>query len=201
MAQEPHEQRLARVLKRVGMKRVLQHGAGAAHGGGREHSWEGVDWRNPLSELIETEERAARDALLDALEAGLPADAERLREVVFEQFRQFESEFMEWIFAGGVNPLDVVKRLFAYAKYRRPDLLLDMSFRDLGDLLNEEHATMHARCVALFGETPAGWKKTASARENMRISQQGNRNRLGGNKLPPKKNFPPQKTKKTKHKK
>jgi hypothetical protein len=215
-----HAERIERVIKRLTVRAGnLQQGDAAAHGDGEEHAWEAVEWRNPLTALIEAEDRAKRD--LDEETAGLgerllgglrkrmrPSQmkaeifrfiTEQVGRIAFEKFDQFLAEFVEWVMASGMHPLDVLKRWFAFVKYKRADLLLNAGFRDLGELLFERGATTHARCRALFGEAPAGWKKTATAREAMRASAIGNQNRRGGLKAPEISRRKKQPTKKTDH--
>lgn len=170
-------------------------------------TWDGdsVDWRNPLTELIEAEEAAdlelesaasgIGEKVLGGLRGRLPDDefkreifefvTRQVGEVAFDQFQSFHADFIQWLFADGPHPLRVVKRLFCYVKYKRPDLLLDMGFRTLGDILGDggganSGATLHAQCVALFGEVPGGARKTNGAREKMKASAMGNNNRRGG---------------------
>lgn len=192
---ETHLERITKVLNRVHVKRgngeLLQAGDRVSLDG------EGVEWRNPLTEIIEAEEREENNLaadvadLTDRMNAGLEArlpDGEakdkllafiagEAQELAFRAFESLQAAFLEWVFAAGPNPLDVDKRLFAYAKQKRPDLLSNMSFRDLGALFGETHATMHARCEALFEGIPAGWKKTETACRNMSRAQEGNGNR------------------------
>lgn len=159
---------------------------------GSEASLDGqaVTWSNPLDELIAREEEAERDAAYAAMEfliadgASLPlALVEKVNAAARDSFQQYESALMEWLFAAGPHPLEVMRRLFAYAKMRNADLLWKMGFREVGPLLKETHAAAALRCKALFGDTPAGWKKKATACANMRQAQKGNRNRRGGKKL------------------
>lgn len=194
-----HHERIDKTLAKVGRKHALRPGE-AATGGGRDFALEAVEWRNPVTELIEAEERAILEATrgaLDALDVDVksPEVVAKIRAVAFQEFLQFESALVAWLFDAGPHPVEVVKRLFAYTKYRRPDLLQNMAFRALGDLLNERGATMAARCKALFGDLPAGWKKTSEACEHMRESALGNQNRLGGKSVPPVKKFPSKKPK------
>ena len=197
-----HHERIDKTLAKVGRKHALRPGE-AATGGGKDFAFEAVDWSNPLTELIEAEESAqmeATRAALDALDVdlGAPAVVEKIRTAAFQEFLQFESALVAWFFDAGPHPVEVTKRLFAYTKYRRPDLLQNMAFRALGDLLNERGATMAARCDRLFGDLPAGWKKTREACEHMSESALGNNNRRGGKSVPRKS---PSKKTKPKHKK
>ena len=165
----------------------------------------GVDWRNPLTEMIEAEDAACAELLEEAvgmgermiagLRARLP-DGELKREIcehvtrkvgreAQEQFHRYHAGFIEWLFAAGVHPLEVVKRLYCYVKLKRPDLLHNLGFRPLGELLGEggganAGAAMQARCKALFGPLAVGAHKSATAKAAMTKAQKGNRNRRGG---------------------
>ena len=149
-----------------------------------------IDWANPLDELIAKEDQALQEAEARALrvlgldEVELPALVrERIRQEVWDEFRGYEEAFLEWLFAAGPHPLEVMRRLFAYCKMHRASLLWNMGFRQIGPLLKETHAAAQARCRALFGKTKAGWSKPSGAVEKMRAAQRGNCNRLGGKKL------------------
>jgi hypothetical protein len=155
-----------------------------------------VDVRNPLEELIAIEDEAARAAAMESLAVAqrvldlqvIPeALAEQVREMAFEQFRCYQDALVELLFEEGPHPLAVMKRVFAFVKHYRASLVWNMSFRNLGDLFAETHAAAHARSRAMFGETPAGWRKTREARANMRAAQRGNCNRRGGKKVRAKK--------------
>ncbi len=148
----------------------FRKGAATARGG------EAVEWRSPLDELIALEEQAAADL------AG-EVDDEGAQRVAWELFRNYEDALMEWLFAAGPHPLEVMRRLFAYTKMKRASLLLNMGFRQVGPLLKETHAAAQLRCRALFGDTPAGWKKPAESVERMRRAARGNCNRRGGKKI------------------
>lgn len=173
--------------------RILRRAGHRFFKGGDMAAFEGpVDWQNPLDELIAREEAAERDAAFEAMEllisdgAELPLVlVEKVNEAVRAGFQQYESAFLRWLFAAGPHPLEVIRRLFAYAKMRDADLLWKMGFRDIGPLLKETHAAAALRCKILFGDTPAGWRKRTEAREAMRRAALGNCNRRGGNKLKP----------------
>jgi hypothetical protein len=148
-----------------------------------------VTWDNPFEQLARREEEAMREATVEVIDAAqeildlekIPQPlAERIHASVFEEFRGFEAEFLQWLFAAGPNVLEVVRRLFAYAKIRNPDLLWKMGFRDIGPLLKETHASAALRCKALFGDIPAGWKKDPESCRRMKAAAMGNHNRQGG---------------------
>lgn len=154
-----------------------------------------VDYHNPLEELMAREEMAQAEALVDSVvltqrmmnfEVIPPVLVCQIQEIVLEQFAQLENLLIDWIFNRAPDPLHVTKRVFAWAKQKRPDLLWNMNFRDLGDLFGETHATSHARQKALFKAEPIGWRKGAMARKKMAAAQKGNANRRGGKKARPK---------------
>jgi len=185
MKTESVEHELRRMDAIVGAAhRKFTKGATVSLGG------EGVDWSNPLDELIAREEQAIEEAQIRALRVlcvegvELPPEVmERIRQEVFDEFRQYEDGLMEWIFAAGPHPLDVLRRLFAYTKMKRASLLWNMGFRKIGPLLKETHAAAQLRCRALFGSISTGWSKPAEAVKRMRVAQRGNFNRLGGRKV------------------
>lgn len=179
-----HEDRVAGVLARV-HRRQFRCGE-TCHQTGHP-----IDYSNPLEELIQREELALVESTIDALEITqqtlgldiLPEPLmEKIREAVFDHFRQLEDAFFQWFFAGGPHPLFATQRLFAAAKHHDASLVWNMSFRDLGDLFDETGSNVHARQDALFGELPAGWRKGRDARDKMRASAMGNACRRGGKK-------------------
>ena len=209
--EKSHLERVNEVLNRLHVQRG--HGAMLQVGDEIALDGEAVEWRNPLTEICDAEERIVNDLagntadtssrlkagladripegeLRDRLENFLDGAAQ---ELAADAFSSLIAAFLEWIFSAGPNPLDVVKRLIAFTKLKRPDLLRNASFRDLGDLLNEKHATMHARCDALFEGLPAllkhafnaptFWKKTATACRNMAKAQEGNSTRKTAEKM------------------
>jgi len=179
----------------VRMDAILRRRAGKHHLNRTDESLgngERISWGDPFEELAEREEAAIREATVNALDAAqkiLALDTvpealvDRIRELVFEEFCQYEATLMEWLFAAGPHPLEVMRRLFAFVKKRSSRLLWDMGFREIGPLLKETHAAAALRCRVLFGALPSGWDKSDSARENMRTAQMGNHNRRGGIKL------------------
>lgn len=166
----------------------------------------GLELRSPLSVLMDKEAEVLAELELEAsgagrrLVEGLRAEAPSrelrrdlaelaqalTKEAAREQYLRSHGDFLSWLFADGPNPLRVVKRLFCYAKKVRPELLLNLSFRTLGDLLGDggganSGAALHAQCVALFGkENSLGAHKSASARAAMKKAQRHNKNRRGG---------------------
>lgn len=180
-----HLKRVLRVIEGA-RSRVYRVGENCSQTG------QAVEHRTPLDEVIEREEHAEAEAAVESMNAaqmvlGLDTLPEPLAAVVrayaAEAFRQMADEWLDWLFEEGANPLVVMKRLFALVKTKRPKLIWQMSFRDLGALFGETHAAMAMRCKVLFGETKAEWKKPLGARERMRVAQIGNCNRSGGKRL------------------
>lgn len=160
----------------------------------RTPSGEAVDWSDPFEELAQREEVAIREATIESLSdaqklldlVDLPQPlVDRIRARVLEEFVQYENTLIEWLFAAGPHPLEVVRRLFAYVKMKRASLLWNMGFRSMGKLLKESYESMRLRCEMLFGSTPAGWKKDAAACERMKAAAMGNNCRKGGRKMRP----------------
>lgn len=164
----------------------------------------GVDARNPLVALIEAEEalqgelteasQVRETRLREGLARRLPEGELRDRVMGFlrdqfqdlarEHFERLRAEFLEWVFVEGPNPLIACRRLFMWAKQHRPDLLANMGFRELGDILGCEGATLHALAKRLFPDAPAaGWRKSEAARKVYAKVQRNNGNRNGGRKI------------------
>ncbi|XHR27531.1 MAG: hypothetical protein ACFUZC_16495 [Chthoniobacteraceae bacterium] len=171
---------------------LIVNAAHAKHHNGRVMLDRDNGWNTPLEELIEREDQARADAeartlvVFKMVEQRLELTAEArelIRTEVWDQFCQYENCLMEWIFSAGPHPLEVLRRLFAYAKMKRPGLLWNMGFRAIGPLLKETHAAAQARCRALFGSLSACWSKPSQSVERMRAAQRGNLNRLGGKKV------------------
>lgn len=145
----------------------------------------------PLEALCAAEDQAKAEALADALcmaQRALDLDqmpdalAERIKDLVFEQFASYERQLIDFFFADGPHPLLVIRRLVAYAKTKRASLVWDMGVRQLGRLLGESHGSMALRCKMLFRGIKVGWHKGADAVEEFRAAATGNANRRGGEK-------------------
>ena len=134
---------------------------------------EAATFENPLDSLCALEESRS-------METELAGGSEAARALAFDAYREFHDGWMEWLFAAGPHPADVMKRLYTYAKRKNPGLVWNMSFRAFGELFGETHATAKARDKALFGTLPAGWSKPDGACKAMRAAQKGNGNRAGG---------------------
>ncbi len=177
---------------------------------------DGVDYLTPLDALMAREEMAlgeleteAPEKVRAALSAAFGGEIRAedlppaLRRIVtdsaLDQFRQFEEALMGMLFGRTPNPLDVMRRLFAYVKKKNAALLWNMGFRDIGPLLGETHAAAAARCEALFGKVKAPWQKPAGACVKMREAQRGNANRRGGSKVTRGKKFAAKQPNHTKH--
>lgn len=152
-----------------------------------------VEWRTPLDEVMEREEaelREAHETVVECVADMVGVDRlpdwleDRILETVFERFQSIEKDWLGWFFEGGPHPIHVLRRLVLYAKVKKPDLIWNASFRDLGDLFNETHAAMHALCKKLFQDVPAPWKKMPESCRRMADAQRGNTNRRGGYSTP-----------------
>lgn len=122
--------------------------------------------------------------VMAAREAGEHSEEERkIRE-------EAHSEWLAWLFEGGMSAPDdllrVVKRLLSYARRYRPDLCLNMSAEQIAALLLQGRAAQIARENKVFESTlkSAGYRtatlpgaKSASARQKMAHTQQGNHTR------------------------
>jgi hypothetical protein len=184
-APQEHLDRIRRVLSRVSARAYRV-------GDYCHQTGDAVETRTPLDDVMEAEERAESAAALESLDLaqlmlgldGIPEPlAAMIRSYVDEVSRQNEDRWLDWLFEEGPDPLIVMKRLFALVKVKRPRLVWKMSFRDLGKLFDETHAAFASRCMVLFGEEPAEWKKPEAARLAMQKAQLGNSNRKGGKKV------------------
>ncbi len=135
---------------------------------------EAITWKNPLTELMEAEELA---------EVEFAKMEEEAADMARREFQRYLCQWVRWVFAEGLSPLAVVRRVFAWAKQHSADVVKDLDFRKIAILLDESPGTLHARIKVLFGEVGAGWKKTASARRAMAAAKQGNCDRLGGERV------------------
>ena len=152
---------------------------------------EAQSWSNPLDEVCEREERALREAAIDALEATqemlaldvLPEPLVALVQgEVFDTFLQYEETLLGWLFDDSPHPLSVLRRLYIYARKKNARLIWNMSYRDLGELFDVSHETLRVETKKLFGDLPGGATKDASARAKMKASAMGNSCRRGGHK-------------------
>jgi hypothetical protein len=140
----------------------------------RRNGLEAVESRTPLDDVMEREE-------------GIK------EEVGQEVFTEYVALIMNLFFADGAHPAKVLRRVYAYAKKYRPELIHNMSVRDLGLLFGESGAAVSYRIKMIFDEPQARaggkaykapWQKTAAACRSFSEAQKGNQNRRGGKSLP-----------------
>jgi ElaB/YqjD/DUF883 family membrane-anchored ribosome-binding protein len=145
----------------------------------------GAVFRRNGHEAIEA--RTAVDDLLARETAELQEEPGRVAEVRSETV----ARMLEFFFAGGPHPSAVMRRVYAWAKKFRPDLILNMSLRDMGILFDESHEAVRSRIELLFDKAEAArgakavrapWQRGEKTRERCRKAQRGNRNRVGGRK-------------------
>ena len=99
---------------------------------------------------------------------------------------------LDFFFADGPNPLEVVRRVLATVKAIKPELLGDMSCADLAVLCDDSgRATVSARVKRVYTRflaghgarvTKARFQKSEAAVERYREAQKGNKNRRGTGK-------------------
>ena len=144
---------------------VIYKNADALQGGFQAHHG-----HTPLDDLIEKEE-------------GVNPTNEEVRQEAFHKL-------LNYFFADGAHPLDVVRRVYATVKALRPDLIGDMSLEDLAVLSGDGgRATTSARIRRIYnkliedhdgGKVSAWFQKSESTVEKYRQAQQGNSNRKSG---------------------
>ena len=133
----------------------------------------------PLDALLRKEESAR-------MEPGL--DEEEIYRVRCEAYVWL----LDFFFADGPNPLEVVRRVLATVKAIKPELLGNMSCEDLAILCDDGgRATVSNRVKRLYSRfleghgakvTKARFQKSAAAVERYRAAQKGNKNRKGTGK-------------------
>lgn len=142
-----------------------------AYQGEVAHGREPVFHRTPLHEVVGREEGEE--------ENDFAAKGEAL------------SVVLEYIFQDGPHPGHVVRRVYALARIRRSDLLLNMSLEEIGMMLGETRAAQSWRIDKIFSGylKKAGmkgfrlpWQKPDEARAKYKKGAQGNTNRRGGGK-------------------
>jgi hypothetical protein len=130
------------------------------------------------------------DAVAAADERGADAEADREAEELGE-LSAVAGRMLTFFFADGPHPAAVMRRVFAWAKKFRPDLVGNLSLRDLAAMSGESHEAWRWRIEQWFdrfqerkgGEAVrAPWQRGDTTREACRRAQKGNRNRLGGRK-------------------
>lgn len=122
--------------------------------------------RTPLDEMIAREEGEVLEEHLIRLEA----------------FRRLMSIF----FADGPHPSDVMRRVYAFAKALRPELILNMSCEEVGAIFGETKASVSYRIKQLVNRpimahsghgTQLPWQKSSSACATYAARAKGNTNR------------------------
>jgi hypothetical protein len=133
----------------------------------RMHGWSAAELVTPLSALLAPDgQQTAED-----YEIG----AAMLR------------RFFVWLFQGGPDPRKVSQRVYVVARALDPSLLLSMSGEQVSVIFGQGRAAESARLRMLAGlYVKAGYKntqfrvgKSATAKERMRRSAMGNKNRAG----------------------
>ena len=98
---------------------------------------------------------------------------------------------LEFFFADGPDPSSVVRRVYAWAKSVRSDLLLNMSHHEIGMLLGEGRAAGSWRVKQIINRrlTESGakgdrlpWQKSSTACAKYAAAARGNSNRRNGKK-------------------
>ena len=137
--------------------------------------------RMPFEELFRMED--------DGREAGelYEFDAEELRELRWEERKTTFRLMLEYMFAGGPEPLGVLRAVFAIVKAVRPELLGNMSLDDIAVICCDGgKATVSARIQRIYNGKleEAGMKVTGASfqkqSEAYSTSQLGNKNRRKG---------------------
>lgn len=145
-----------------------------------------VDHYTPLREIadLEEEEREAQ-AMSRRLKAGEVTDAQEALDALKKKARlDGMDELLGEIFADGYHPGMAMRRLYAFAIQRRPDLVAGLNRADAGSMFSETRAAFQERMRMIF--EPRGMRsrtqKLALSVERMRRSAAGNRNRANGAK-------------------
>lgn len=166
---------------------------------------EAIEQRTPASELEEKEEREGiREPGQEPLFAGMVERKTPFDEMEEQEERwRAESEdamrvamealswFIGFLFAEGPHPAKTMRRLYAWAKKYRPELIWDAGYRDIGKLLDESHGSMEWRIGVLIDDygnalgvtgVKAGWQRDEEACSAYSAAQKNNSNRVGGKK-------------------
>lgn len=107
----------------------------------------------------------------------------------FEQRKEHFRAFITFIFADGLRPDRVLKRVYALAWFCKREVLLGMSMREVGDLCGEGRASVSNRVNKKFSDYLARWefdgtRTTGQKREETRATYaeraMGNSNRRLG---------------------
>lgn len=136
------------------------------------HGREPVYFRTPLEDLMSREE-------------GEDTDEYSIKREAFDRM-------LDYFFADGPHPGTVMRRVFAWAKALRSELLLNMSLDEIGKMFGEGRAAQSWRIKQLVTRplkasgakgSHLPWQKSPTAVEKYSASAIGNRNRRGGKKL------------------
>jgi hypothetical protein len=128
----------------------------------RRHSWEAVEDKTPMHELVARETADPR------------TDSEM--HVRQEHFNMF----LTWLFGAGPHPTKTMRRLYSLAYHRKPELIAYMTMADLGLILNETRANFSWRLKQLFPGIQSRSQKRAGSTPNYAAAARGNRNRRRG---------------------
>jgi hypothetical protein len=130
----------------------------------------------PLDALMRKEEESARVAGLD-------------EEEIFRIRCEAYVWLLDFFFADGPNPLEVIRRVLSTVKAIKPELIGDMSCEDLAILCDDTgRATVSARVKRVYSRflvehgatvTKARFQKSDAAVARYRQAQMGNKNRKG----------------------
>jgi hypothetical protein len=129
----------------------------------------------PLDALLAKEDAAAGSAMTE--------------EEVYRVRCEAYVWLLDFFFADGPNPLNVIRRVLALVKAIKPELIGDMSCEDVAVLCDDEgRATVSARIKRIYTRfleghgatvTKARFQKSDDAVRRYRAAQKGNRNRRG----------------------
>lgn len=142
------------------------------------------------------EARRRAGQMREAIDVGTPLDALLRAEdgVSAEEFAiksEGFCELIEFIFAKGPHPHDVMQRLYSVARGIRPEVTLNMPGRAIAAIFGQTRAAESARTKLLLTTTfeAAGFRasalpyqKSAGASEAYAKAQRGNTNRRGTGK-------------------
>lgn len=135
---------------------------------------EPVTMRTPFDELAEQEEAFTGEG-----------------EEAVRMFMEAHAALLDFLFADGPHPAKVMRRLYAWVKKYRPELIWDAGYRQMSVLLCESHGAMEWRIGALIDDfaeakglvgVKAPWQRNSDACEGYSKAQKGNANRVGGKK-------------------
>jgi len=153
----------------------------------------GICHTTPATELEEKEdalgirERSDPFAAMDEEEGRMAVEGEDAVRIWIEA----NGWLLDFLFAEGPHPAQVMRRLYAWVKKFRPEAIWDMGYRDLAVLLGESHAAMEWRISKILDDyarakgvngVKAPWQRTEEACDNYARAQAGNSNRLGGHR-------------------